>query len=278
MNAKGSKDKTRYPNSTHRNPVQLELRKYFGDLEIVDAKIPLQLFPNEDDFRKATQLDPFSCGFKRAAERQCGATAAVVFEGSAYFDYAGTDGVRRIYRHIPAPPTKEVIRTFDQEGPDAVDIKRAFIFAAPAKSKSREYIAKSSRKIRRGPSRVFIDAHTLGRKLNKAREKLRKTEADLDHQKERFDRVAAQRSPKAPMVLETQKQIERLKKERREQLARVTELRLEAMEKKTKADAIRQRPFRRRRINPKVHNLHVRNGAAVMNALMAERRTQEKAP
>lgn len=251
------------------NKVRSELRKVFGKLEIADAKKPLLLFPDAKDFKSATRLDPYNCGFKRAAARLCGATAALVFKSAAYFDYPGEDGVRRIYRHIPTSAAREAIEAFDAKGPEAVKTGRCFRFEAVSKSYTLKEHAARQRKERKGPKRALWEARLAKFQHKKAEVRLHEIEGDLRRQKARLDRLSEQYSPKAKSVLEAKTQVDRLSKVKAEQRERVADARLKVAETEKKAEKIRQIPYRPHVTKGTIHNLEVRNGSGYLAAARA---------
>ena len=90
------------------------LRKYFGNLEIAEAKRPLTLFPNWGDFKDAVKHDPHNCGFARCAARTTGASSALFFKEAVYIDHIGPDGIKRAYRYIADSHIYRVLAAFDK--------------------------------------------------------------------------------------------------------------------------------------------------------------------
>jgi hypothetical protein len=249
-------DRGRYPKGRLRNPVQLRLREVFGDLELVDAKEPLTVFPTHEDFEAATQADPHGCGFQLCAKRICKSKAALVFRTASYIDHPGKDGVRRIYRYINSSGVRRAVFAYDTRGAAAVDTSAPFVFYAPAPSLTLKVAQRRSRALRRGPRRVILDHW-------EAKRKLRQYETDLSNQSERLERLRAERSPQSPLVIETREQVDRLQVQARRWRERERELRSEA-------DALRTKPYRQKAVVGGEHNLAVRNGTGYLNPIKAK--------
>lgn len=256
--------------------IEKKLYEVFGNLDIVDAESSLKLFPSGEDFKTATQNDPRNCGFQRAATRVCGATGAVVFRSAAYFDYPGKDGVRRIYRHIPSPEARAVIKLFDNKGADAVPLDRTFDFYAPSNSLTLKYMRAKSKIMRNGPHKIVNQAWQATRKVRDEEIKLKQATADLERFKDKLKKVMDQKSPASAVAIETKKQVERVSKDVSIRRKRLTENRATAADLKKKADKIRKRPFRNQMANGHIHNLEARNGmgffTGVQTKIAAEKR------
>jgi|SRR5215471_2956169 len=247
-------DKRRYPKNPLRNPTQKHLRKVFGDLPVVDATSDLKLFPQQSDFASGVPLDPHRCGFARCGRRQVGATAALVFFYTSYFDHVGEDGVQRIYRYSNGTRVRSIARKFDRRGASAVNTDRAFIFHPPSHSNTLRRQRAKGRRLRRSPrGKLLINTWMTGRRLQDA-------ERDLGNMTEKLERLSISRSPAAPSVVETKTQIQRLR-------TRVRELRDDYHDKAKRADKVRIRPAIPK--TTKAHNLNIRNGIGAMSALRA---------
>jgi hypothetical protein len=241
-------DRKRYPKNPLRNPTQKQLRSIFGDYDVVDATSDVTLIPHEGDFEQATQCDPKACGFARAARRTLGASAALVFNETAYFDHLGADGVRRIHRYKNSKGTKQNIKLFDRYGSDAVK-QRSFVFRAPCRSYTIKEQRKKGKRLRASPrGQMLMDAWLTKKKMLDA-------ERDLGNMTTRLEQLESKHTPQASTVVETKEQVRKLS-------SRLRELKQEHRDKKQKADKVRLRPYRPQSTNGTVHNLEVRNAVA----------------
>jgi|SRR5215471_816006 len=242
-------DRKRYPKNPLRNPTQKKLRDVFGDLEVVDAPELLQMFPNDEDFAKAEPLNPHNCGFYHCAARSIGATSALVFATTSFFDHVGKDGKRRIYRYKNSRPTQRTIHRFDAK--KKVDVSKAFIFLPPAESYTLDYQRAKGRRLRKDPRSKSILQEWM------ARDRLRQAEGDLERWQTRAERQSS--SHQTASTLATEKQVARLKK-------KVRELRSDYDDKHARAKEVRMRPYRAKRTEGHAtHNLRIRNGTGFMS-------------
>ena len=63
----------------HTSPDRLSLKRWFGDLEVVEAKQDIRIQPNDDDIKNAIKNDPSRCVFSQACKRMWSSTAVVFF-------------------------------------------------------------------------------------------------------------------------------------------------------------------------------------------------------
>ena len=61
-----------------------ELKRFFGNLPVVDAKENLRIFVNDDDVHGAKRRDPKNCVLARACCRLYGSNAVAFFRMTAY--------------------------------------------------------------------------------------------------------------------------------------------------------------------------------------------------
>lgn len=109
------------------------LRKWFGDLEVIEAKRELRVQPNDDDIKNAVKHDPMNCVFSRACQRMWSSTAVVFFGTVAYVDLLDSKGVRHVERFTISADGKRFIREFDA---GKVTKPRGFVLLAPTKSQT----------------------------------------------------------------------------------------------------------------------------------------------
>lgn len=94
--------------------LKTQLRRYHGELPIIDAIAPLQLFPSKDDVACAIKGDHMECAIAQCAKRVCGSTAVIIDRTVAYVDHFDEDGKRRIHRYTMTKKTQKAIAGFDQ--------------------------------------------------------------------------------------------------------------------------------------------------------------------
>ena len=89
------------------------LKRWFGELEVVEAKKELRVQPNEEDIISAVKNDPRQCVFSRACQRMWSSTAVVFFRTVAYVDLLDSAGKRRLERFSISSAGQRMIRDFD---------------------------------------------------------------------------------------------------------------------------------------------------------------------
>jgi hypothetical protein len=144
----------------------------FKGLEIADAKKPLLLFPTQEDFDKATRMDPLHCGFANCVQRACGSTQAHFFKRYVYLDHFGDDGKRRAYRYVVTKNVLDTLSAFDRG--QRVKVKRAFVLRAPAPSHTIQSMRAANKKWRGSDTAKALKAEA------KAQTELRRSERELE--------------------------------------------------------------------------------------------------
>lgn len=89
------------------------LQKWFGNLQVIEAKTELRVQPNKADIECAVKADPRNCVFSKACQRMWGSTAVVFFGTVAYVDLLDSNGVRHVERFMIGREGKKFIRDFD---------------------------------------------------------------------------------------------------------------------------------------------------------------------
>jgi hypothetical protein len=106
----GKKSKT-----LSRNTRSLEeIKRHWGDLEVIDARKDLRVFIQPEDVRSATVKDPGCCVFAQACKRQFAASKVLFWRSVAYVELPGPDGKRRVERFILSPEMRDLIENFDK--------------------------------------------------------------------------------------------------------------------------------------------------------------------
>lgn len=130
------------PSEAHRVRSS-ELKRFFGDLEIVEAVTPLHLQPQRCDIETAKRDDPANCAFSRACQRMYGSSVVLFFGTVAYVDLLDEHGERKIHRFRIERTAREFIKAFDAGG----DVKPGgFRLAPPPPAATLDGIAERGRK------------------------------------------------------------------------------------------------------------------------------------
>ena len=128
------------------HPDRAGLRRWFGNLEVIEAKAELRVQPNEEDIKNAIPNDPKNCVFSRACQRMWSSTAVVFFGTIAYVDLLDKNGVRHVERFTISSEGKRFIRAFDAKKPIR---PKGFVLLPPTASTTIEARNARSKKDRR---------------------------------------------------------------------------------------------------------------------------------
>lgn len=90
-----------------------ELKRYFENLEVVEASAPLHLQPQHCDIETAQRDDPTNCAFSRACQRMYGSRVVLFFGTVAYVDLLDENGEKKIHRFVIDRKAQEFIKAFD---------------------------------------------------------------------------------------------------------------------------------------------------------------------
>jgi hypothetical protein len=96
-----------------------EIKRIWGDVEVVDAKNDLRVFIQQEDVNSATQKDPGCCVFAQACKRQFSATKVLFWKSVAYVELPGKDGRPRVERFFLSSGMRDLIDNFDKGKPIA---------------------------------------------------------------------------------------------------------------------------------------------------------------
>jgi hypothetical protein len=136
-----------------------EIRRRWGDMDVVDAKSDLRVFITPEDVAGATRKDPAYCVFARACRRTFHAAKVLFFRGVAYVELPDSSGRKKVERFRMGEKMRDLIAAFDRG--ETVIPEAGFLLRAPSRSKSleserrratdkRERIQRSDRKVIRG--------------------------------------------------------------------------------------------------------------------------------
>lgn len=94
-----------------------EIRRLWGDLEVVEAQKDLRVFIRPSDIRSAKAKDPERCVFAKACRRQFSATKVLFLKSVAYVDLPDEHGVRRVERFQMSRQMRDLVESFDRGQP-----------------------------------------------------------------------------------------------------------------------------------------------------------------
>ena len=97
--------------------VSVEIKRHWGDIEVVDATKDLRVFVQPEDISSAVEKDPGCCVFAQACKRQFAATKVLFWKSVAYVELPGPDGKRRVERFTLSSQMRSLIEDFDNGKP-----------------------------------------------------------------------------------------------------------------------------------------------------------------
>lgn len=143
--------KTKRTSSCRKTKSYDEIKRHWGDIEVVDAAKDLRVFIQPEDVSSATAKDPGCCVFAQACKRQFAATKVLFWRSVAYVELPGPDGKRRVERFSLSPQMRDLIENFDKGNPVATvagfELKKP-IPSETFEGKSRRNKAQSERRKR----------------------------------------------------------------------------------------------------------------------------------
>jgi hypothetical protein len=153
------------------HPDRTALRKWFGDLEVVEAKKELRVQPNDNDIKESVANDPRNCVFSRACQRMWNSTVVVFFGTVAYVDLLDAAGKRRVERFNISLAGQRFIREFDAGSPITPG---GFVLLPPAPSMTIKEKRKNFKKYAAKRRRAILKGKTTGAKTPGAKRPKRK--------------------------------------------------------------------------------------------------------
>lgn len=108
-----TKTKSRKRSSSNSESLK-EIRRHWGDVEVVDADKNLRVFIQPEDVRSATQKDPGCCVFAQACKRQFAATKVLFWRCVAFVELPAPKGGKRVERFELSPQMRDLIDSFDR--------------------------------------------------------------------------------------------------------------------------------------------------------------------
>ena len=133
------------------SPERIILKKYFGDLKVIEAKHGLRIQPNESDIKNAVRGDARNCVFSKACQRMWSSIAVVFFGTVAYVDLLDKKGVRNVERFNISSEGQRFINAVDTAKTKAQVKKlilelKSFWLLAPTKSQTAKYCTERAKK------------------------------------------------------------------------------------------------------------------------------------
>ena len=152
--------KNRKMSSCKKNKSYDEVKRLWGDTEVIDAKNVLRVFIQPQDVRSASKKDPGCCVFAQACRRQFNATKVLFWRSVAYVELPGPDGKRRVERFSLSPQMRELIEGFDRGDPVAT--VAGFELKAPNDSERLDRKADKNREWKRKRKEALLSGKAIG--------------------------------------------------------------------------------------------------------------------
>jgi hypothetical protein len=106
--------KTKRNSSCRKTKSYDEIKRHWGDIEVVDAAKDLRVFIQPEDVGSAKVKDPGCCVFAQACKRQFAATKVLFWKSVAYVELPSPDGSRRVERFVLTREMRDLIENFDR--------------------------------------------------------------------------------------------------------------------------------------------------------------------
>jgi hypothetical protein len=132
--------------TTKKNRSVDEIRRVWGDIDVVDAQKDLRVFISPEDVLSARSKDPGCCVFAQACKRQFAATKVLFWRTVAYVELPSPSGKRRVERFELSPEMRSLIENFDRG--KKVPIEAGFELRAVRPSRAFEHKLDLNRKQR----------------------------------------------------------------------------------------------------------------------------------
>lgn len=134
------------------------LKKWFGELEVIEAKKGIRIQPNESDIKNAVRNDPMKCVFSKACQRMWSAKTVVFFGTVAYVDLLDKNGVRHVERFMISSAGQKFIKAFDRG--QKLSLK-GFWLNAPTKSQTAKERTKNSKQTSKARRKAILLGKTI---------------------------------------------------------------------------------------------------------------------
>jgi hypothetical protein len=167
MSERKSKKSKAGPQPGTPHPDRVSLRKWFGDLEVIEARHDIRIQPNEEDIKNAVPNDPTQCVFSQACRRMWSSNAVVFFGTVAYVDLLDKHGVRHVERFNISEQGKRFIREFDAGMTIA---PKSFVLHAPSPRKTAAAINESIKEWKR-KRKAILKGRAVGSKAKRPKRK-----------------------------------------------------------------------------------------------------------
>jgi hypothetical protein len=131
-----------------------EIKRLWGDVEVVDAAKDLRVFVQPEDVNKASRKDPGCCVFAQACRRQFSATKVLFWRSVAYVELPGPSGKRRVERFILSSAMRDLIESFDK-GND-VENFAGFELKRPSPARTFEGNAARQKRLRQKSKKALL--------------------------------------------------------------------------------------------------------------------------
>lgn len=132
-----------------------EIRRVWGDVEVIDAAKDLRVFIQPEDVKKATKKDPGCCVFAQACKRQFAATKVLFWRSVAYVELPGPKGNRRVERFILSSEMRNLIENFDKG--NEVAMSAGFELKRPGPSRTFEGNAARHKRMRENKKKALLN-------------------------------------------------------------------------------------------------------------------------
>ncbi len=139
------------------DPAGQEIKRIWGDMEVVDSEKELRVFIAPEDVAKATRKDPAYCVFAQACRRQFHATKVLFYRSVAYIDLP-FEGRRRVERFLMPDKMRDLVESFDR-GETKIP-QDGFVLKAPTPSNTLNNTAKKSSEDRLRAKRRMLEGQS----------------------------------------------------------------------------------------------------------------------
>lgn len=154
-----------------------EIKRLWGDMEVIDAKQDLRVFVKPCDIAGAKEKDPSGCVLARSCKRLFDSSKILIFRTVAYVDLPGKDGVRHVERFIIDYGMRDLIVNFDTGKPLLPE--GGFLLKKPRPCQTFESV-KAARMENRRKAREQLVGEVVPRTDNMGRGRYRDEHIEID--------------------------------------------------------------------------------------------------